>query len=94
MDSQTLTGSPEKFARLRAVPLFRDPADADLERLRRAMAERFLQPEEIVVREGDPGEELFIVLEGDFQVFVAQEPWASRRRWAAWDTGPASGRPP
>jgi hypothetical protein len=57
------------------------------------MAERFLQPEEIVVREGDPGEELFIVLEGDFQVFVAQEPWASRRRWAAWGQATASGRP-
>ena len=73
MDSQTLTGSTETFARLRAVPLLRDLADADLERLRRAMAERSLQPEEIVVREGDPGEELFIVLEGDFQVFVGQE---------------------
>src|SRR6516165_11389104 len=73
MDSQTSTGSTETFARLRAVPLFRDLADADLERFRRAMAERFLQPEEMVVREGDPGEELFIVLEGDFQVFVGQE---------------------
>jgi hypothetical protein len=35
MESQTLTGPTETFARLRAVPLFSDLADADLERFRR-----------------------------------------------------------
>jgi hypothetical protein len=62
MDSQTLSGPTEKFARLRAIPLFRDLADADLERFRRAMAERSFQPRELVIHEGDLGEELFIVL--------------------------------
>src|SRR5437588_7983285 len=72
VDSVALA-SENPLARLRSIPLFKDLAEADLERLTRGMTERPFRPGELAVREGDPGEELFFVIEGEFQVFLRQE---------------------
>ena len=53
---------------LRQVPLFTDLSDEDLEQLYR-MAETISIPAgELVLREGEPGNSLYIVLDGNLEV--------------------------
>ncbi|MGE3809122.1 MAG: ATPase, T2SS/T4P/T4SS family, partial [Gemmataceae bacterium] len=61
------------ISRLRAVELFKEFPESELRQLATGFSERSFQKDEVVVREGDPGAELFIILEGDFQVFLRQE---------------------
>jgi ABC-type multidrug transport system fused ATPase/permease subunit len=77
-DEQTSTsptgGRPREVeaARLRVVPLFRDaPAEALAALAERLTSERY-DSGEIVVREGDRGDRAYIVVDGQLEVFVAQ----------------------
>ncbi|CAN5182490.1 hypothetical protein BH24ACT17_BH24ACT17_15130 [soil metagenome] len=57
---------------LRQIPLFTDLSEEDLERLYR-MAETVSIPAgQLVLREGDPGDSLYVVLEGELEVTKRQ----------------------
>ena len=57
---------------LRQIPLFADLSEEDLERLYR-MAETVSIPAgQLVLREGDPGDSLYVVLKGDLEVTKRQ----------------------
>ena len=57
---------------LRQIPLFADLSEEDLERLYR-MAETVSIPTgQLVLREGDPGDSLYVVLEGELEVTKCQ----------------------
>jgi len=67
-----LNKSVDLVAKLRAIGVFQDFTDEALQHMIAGVTERRFQPGQVVVREGDPGEELFLVEDGDFQVFVTQ----------------------
>src|SRR5262245_61412390 len=60
-------------ALIRFIPAFRELEEADLTALGKAVQERSVKAGEIVAKQGEVGHELFIVLEGDFQMYVRQE---------------------
>jgi HEAT repeat protein len=53
---------------LRRVPLFRDLDPEDLHRLAQVVQDRWFPPGSVLIREGDPGDELIVVVEGSVQV--------------------------
>jgi CRP-like cAMP-binding protein len=64
--------SSRAFALLRAVPLFAPLSIAALENLSRRLAELPVPAGEAVVREGEPGDRLYVIAEGDFDVVSAE----------------------
>lgn len=81
-----LTGEIETMLRLRQVPLFERLSPEDLQRLAAVATERWFEPGEALVREGEPGDELFVILEG--RVVVARrEADGSTRRIRTYDAG-------
>ena len=76
----------EKMRRLRVVPLFERLAPEDLERVAAVATERWFEPGEALVREGDVGDELYVILEG--RVLVRRrEPDGSDRVIRTYDAG-------
>ena len=59
---------PADIAFLRTVPLFTEAAEPDLAALWRWLTEKKLRPRELLFREGDPGEEMFLVRSGTIVV--------------------------
>lgn len=59
----------EKMIFLRRVPLFHDLDPQDLHRLARVVQDRWFPPGSALLREGEPGDELVIVVEGSVRVF-------------------------
>lgn len=53
---------------LRQLELFKDLPEDDLDRLCRMSEDVTLQPGEYLMREGDPGGSLYIILDGEFEV--------------------------
>jgi len=53
---------------LRRVPLFAGLAPEDLQRLAVTAVERLYGPDEVIVREGDLGDELVVIVEGAVRV--------------------------
>jgi signal transduction histidine kinase len=53
---------------LRAAPLFAGLADADLERLAATVERQQLAPGELLIREGDPGDAMYVVVTGELEV--------------------------
>jgi small-conductance mechanosensitive channel/CRP-like cAMP-binding protein len=62
---------------LRDVPLFGDLTEAERRRLAELSQTRLFAPNEVIVREGDQGEEMFVILRGRATV-VLQQPDAER----------------
>jgi CRP-like cAMP-binding protein len=62
---------------LRRVPLFSELAPEDLQRIAATAVERFYPPDEVIIREGEPGNDLVVILEGTVHV-VRREGDASR----------------
>src|SRR4030095_15728006 len=60
----------ERLLALREVPLFAQLRLDQLESSQRAMREEHYVRGEIVVREGEPGNELFLLLEGEVEVWI------------------------
>jgi type II secretory ATPase GspE/PulE/Tfp pilus assembly ATPase PilB-like protein len=58
---------------IRFIPAFRELEEADLQALAKSLHQRTVKAGEMVVKQGETGHELYIILEGDFQVFVRQE---------------------
>jgi CRP/FNR family transcriptional regulator, cyclic AMP receptor protein len=63
--------SAETLAFLREVRLFKDVAGPELAILGASLRERELRRSQILIREGDPGEEMFIVRRGSFVISKA-----------------------
>jgi CRP-like cAMP-binding protein len=59
----------ERLLALRSVPLFAHLSLEQLEAISRFVNEVQYLAGEVVVREGDPGDELFVLLEGEVQAF-------------------------
>jgi len=53
---------------LRAAPLFAGLSDADLERLAATVETQRLGPGELLLREGDPGDAMYVVVSGEMEV--------------------------
>ncbi len=62
----------EVVAMLQGMGLFAEVAEADLAALAQGAVERTFAAGAVVVREGDVSDELYLVLSGTFQIYVAQ----------------------
>ena len=60
----------ERLLALREIPLFAHLRLDQLDQVQRAMREESWVAGEVVVREGDPGNELFLLLEGAVDVYI------------------------
>jgi len=58
---------------LRAIPLFADVADQDLEKIAAASVVRTFSKNSIVITEGDSSSSLYVILSGEVKVFVSDE---------------------
>jgi CRP-like cAMP-binding protein len=61
-------GAIDRMLFLRRVPLFEGLAPEDLQRIAATARERAYGPDEVVVREGDVGDELIVILEGSVRI--------------------------
>jgi HEAT repeat protein len=85
-DPAPLTGEIETMLRLRRVPLFERLSPEDLQRLAAVATERWFDDGEALVHEGEPGDELFVILEGRV-VVTRREDDGSTRRIRTYDAG-------
>lgn len=63
----------ERFLFLRSVPLFSDVEGQDLQWINEITHEQKCRSRQIIFREGDPGESLYIILSGSVRVFKGQK---------------------
>jgi CRP-like cAMP-binding protein len=70
LESREDTGrvTVERMMALRTVPLFSSLAPQDLASLARASIEKTFPPDQALCREGEPGDEVFILLAGEVRV--------------------------
>lgn len=70
LESRAGTGllTVEKMIALRSVPLFSSLAPEDLASLARASTEREFAPDKVLCVEGEPGDEVFVLLSGEVKV--------------------------
>jgi signal transduction histidine kinase len=64
---------PAVIAYLRRQTLFQDLRDSDFERLFEEARPRTLEPGEVLMREGEPGDAMFVIVEGAFDVLSRSE---------------------
>jgi ATP-binding cassette subfamily B protein len=83
--SRTL-GDLETMLLLRRVPLFERLEPEDLQRIALAASEHFYPPDTAIVREGDLGDELVVIVEGSVRV-VHVEPEGSERLIHRYEAG-------
>jgi CRP/FNR family transcriptional regulator, cyclic AMP receptor protein len=67
----------DKVALLRAVPLFADLDPRSLQAIALLAREREARPGEVLMREGEPGDEFVVIVEGTVHVEQAGEPLRS-----------------
>ena len=67
-ETRETLGEIERMLFLRRVPLFSDLTPEDLQRIGRTAVERLYGPGEEIVREGDLGDQLVVIVEGDVRV--------------------------
>ena len=63
-----MSNAAETLAFLREVRLFKDISGAELTALGESMRDRSLKRGQVLCREGDPGEEMFVVRRGTFVI--------------------------
>lgn len=68
MDTSPTLTTMERVLFLRQVPLFAQLEPEDLQQLAEISTERMYEPEDVLVREGDLGDELFVIVEGAVRV--------------------------
>lgn len=66
--------SDDKAALLRAVPLFADLDARSIQAIALLAREREARPGEVLMREGEPGDEFVVIVEGTVHVEQAGEP--------------------
>ncbi len=77
-DVPTSQSTFETMRRLRVVPLFEGLAPEDLERVAAVATERWFEPGDALVTQGDIGDELFVILEGRVLVRRREEDGSER----------------
>jgi hypothetical protein len=80
------TGDIATMLQLRRVPLFRMLTPEDLQRVASVASERWFDDGETLIREGEPGDELFVVVEGRVRV-VQRAPDGSERTVRTYGEG-------
>jgi HEAT repeat protein len=85
-DVERSIGEIDRMMELRRVPLFERLGPEDLQRVASVAVERSFETGTAIVREGELGDELFVILEGDVRVERA-EPDGSSRRIRAYHPG-------
>jgi len=85
-DSSPTLEHLETMLLLRRVPLFGRLEPEDLQRIAMATTERAFEPSETILREGEIGDELFLLLEGDVHV-TRREPDGSVRHFRDYAAG-------
>jgi CRP-like cAMP-binding protein len=68
----------ERVMFMRKVALFEELAPGDLKQIARLATERFYPPGAQIVRQGDPGDELYIIVSGNVRVMTNGQPVAVR----------------
>jgi CRP-like cAMP-binding protein len=63
----------ERVLFLRRVPLFADLSPADLKHAAAIAEERFFHDGDVIARQGDPGDEMFIIVSGEVRVLEAAD---------------------
>ncbi|MBL8021467.1 MAG: HEAT repeat domain-containing protein [Leptospirales bacterium] len=63
----------ERFLFLRSVPLFSDVDGTDLHWINEITHEQTIRARQMIFREGDPGESLYIIINGSVRVFKGQK---------------------
>jgi HEAT repeat protein/ATP/ADP translocase len=84
-DTDQTLGAVERMLFLRRVPLFSRLAPEDLQRIAATATERLYEPHEPLVEEGDLGDELVVIVEGD--VMVVQTDGRDARLIRAYTVG-------
>ena len=72
-DTDRTLGEIDRMLFLRRVPLFAELVPEDLQRLAATATERLYAAGEALVREGDVGDELFVIVEGRVRVVRIEE---------------------
>ncbi|HET9436495.1 MAG TPA: cyclic nucleotide-binding domain-containing protein, partial [Candidatus Limnocylindrales bacterium] len=85
-DAAHMLGDLDRMLFLRRVPLFAGLAPEDLQRLAMTCSERLFGADEVVVREGDLGNELVVIVEGAVRV-VRLEPDGTERLLRRYEAG-------
>jgi hypothetical protein len=85
-DESQATLRLDTMLRLRTVPLFEGLAPEDLQRFAMVATERWFEPGEVLVREGDVGDELYVILEGSV-VVTRRQPDESERVLRTYGAG-------
>jgi type II secretory ATPase GspE/PulE/Tfp pilus assembly ATPase PilB-like protein len=73
--------------KLRSVQLFRNLSDDNLRQIAYRVTEKRFAANQIIVRQGDPGEEMFLILEGSCQVFLGEESLGFERELRRYGPG-------
>ena len=73
-DTERTLGEIDRMMFLRRVPLFEQLAADDLHRIAESAVERIYAPEERMMQEGDLGDELVVIVEGDVRVVRGDGP--------------------
>jgi CRP-like cAMP-binding protein len=85
-DDVRALGDLETMLRLRHVPLFGRLSPEDLHRIAHVATERWFEPGQPLVREGELGDELFVILDGRV-VVTRRDPDGSDRRIRTYESG-------
>jgi CRP-like cAMP-binding protein len=75
---QTLT-IMERILFLRKVPLFADLAPVDLKQVAAIATERYFPDGEVIARQGELGDEMYIIVSGEVRVLVESETEIAQR---------------
>jgi HEAT repeat protein len=73
METLPTLSTMERILFLRCVPVFADLAPADLKHVAAIASERLYPNGATIVRQGDPGDDLYIVVSGEVRVLVATD---------------------
>jgi hypothetical protein len=85
-DTERTMSDIETMLTLRRVPLFGELEPEDLQRVARTSVERLYPPGGALIREGDIGDELMVIIEGTVRV-VRAEPDGSERLIRRYEAG-------
>lgn len=84
-ESRPTLGDVDRMLLLRRVPLFATLAPEDLQRVAMTASERRYAGEEVIVREGELGDELVVIVEGSVRIVHLEE--AGERLLARYEAG-------
>lgn len=85
-DPERALGDIETMLRLRRVPLFERMAPEDLQRLAAVATHRSFERGDVLMREHDPGDEMFVIVDGIVAV-TREEPDGTVRRIRTYQAG-------